>query len=222
MAVSNPGDKMMRVCKVKSIDKDATISYANKPGTYNGVELIYEQEFNGQKELKTKNFAMKSLDHPANSAMRTALMQLEKGATFTAHYVKGEQYWDLKDITLGAETVSAAPARANSGGGNFPQKDKVSADNKSGISDFELGIVTGHALNNAVLLLGEGATIAQVKAKAGEFLAMAMEFKEEVKAGNFGGKQESSAASADIPQMAPKKPVQEPPAGADFNDDLPF
>jgi len=221
--MANPGDKIKRVCKVKSIDMKAMIDYSDKSkGQYEGTELIYEQEFQGKKETKTKNFAAKSLDHSANVAMKAALQSLSKGDVFTAEFEMNDRgFWDMKQITKGGQVVdhpakSSSPAR--SGGGFGPRKDTTSEDNKSGLSDYELGITCGMALNNAVAILGEGAKLAQVEKLGYEFVQMAIRFKENVRNGTFGVEEKPKVAELEKAKVVDN----EIPPDAPFDDDIPF
>lgn len=224
--MAEAGAIMTRVCKVKSISFNVDIAYSDaSKGTYKGVELVYEQEFNGKKEIKEKKFVQKSLDHAANAELKSGLTSLKNGDIFTGTFKKNDRgFWDMVSVVKGGQVVdhpakasSAAPAARSSG--YAPKKDSTSEDNKSGLSDYELGITCGMALNNAVAILGEGAKLEQVEKLGYDFVQMAIRFKENVRSGNFGN----------TPKESPAKPVQDTTAGmreevppADFDDDISF
>lgn len=221
MAVATAGDKRKQVYLVKSIDVNATINYANKPGTYQGVELIYERDYQGKKEVKTKNFAAKSLEHPAQSAFRSALVGLTKGDMFTVSEEFDGTYWNWKAIEKGGEAAQSpqgnpAPATHRTTMGASPKKDVVSDDNLSGLSDYELGVTCGMALNNAVILLGEKSSLSDVERLGYDFVKMAMKFKANVRNGSFG---KEAAKPAQAPQAASAPANNQ---GAGFDDDIPF
>lgn len=204
------GTKRKSVYEVKMIDTTADIYYKDKSkGTYKGVELIYLKEYQGQVTPQTKAFASKSLDHVANSAFKAGLLSLSKGDKFTVTEVMSDAgFWDWKEIVKG---VDVQPS-------DTPQR--TSGSNGGGNSNFgadkTLEIAGGRALNNAVVLLGAGATLEEVKAFAHDFYKMEQQFMAELKA---GGKVEE-AAPAPKP-VAQKKAVQEEPAGFD-DSDIPF
>lgn len=222
--MAEAGAIMTRVCKVKSISFNVDIAYSDaSKGTYKGVELVYEQEFNGKKEIKEKKFVQKSLDHAANAELKAGLTSLKNGDIFTGTFKKNDRgFWDMVSVVKGGQVVN----HPTNTGGSVPaqrsapvRKDATSEDNKSGLSDYELGITCGMALNNAVAILGEGTKLDQVEKLGYEFVQMAIRFKENVRSGNFGN----------TPKEPPAKPVQDAPAGmreevppADFDDDIPF
>ena len=216
--MSNAGDKKTEVFKVKMIDMNAQIKYANKDGHYEGCELVYERTYQSKTEVKTKTFAGKSLAHPAQTALRVALESLSKGDVFTVHQEFDGNYWNWKAIEKGGQVVeppaaSKPQASRPSGGGFAPRKDTTSDDNKSGLSDYELGITCGMALNNAVAILGEGAKLDQVERLGYEFVQMAIRFKENVRNGSFGKAQEkvveAPAAKAAQPAQDPDNPFDD-------------
>lgn len=229
---SNAGDKKKEVYKVKAIDMEAQIPYKDaSKGNYAGVELIYEREYQGQKKTETKNFVGKSLDHPANGGMKAALGTLSKGDLFTVGMEFDGTYWNWKEVTKGGQVVEhpTAAKQTSSGkpaGNSYPpKKDVVSADNLSGLSDYELGITCGMALNNSVAILGQGAKLGEVEDLAYKFVKLAINFKDNVRAGVFSRDQVKPEVATAKPQS--KQPEAQPePAGPDvgdgFDDDIPF
>lgn len=226
---ANAGDKKKEVYKVKAIDMDAQIPYKDaSKGNYAGVELIYEREYQGQKKTETKNFVGKSLDHPANGAMKAALGSLGKGDLFTVGMEFDGTYWNWKEVTKGGQVVehpaaASRPATSGKPAGNSypPKKDVVSADNLSGLSDYELGITCGMALNNSVAILGKGAKLEEVEDLAYKFVKLAINFKENVRAGVFSRDQVKPEVATAKSQKAVDMREDVPPA-TDWEDDIPF
>lgn len=226
--MAEAGAIMTRVCKVKSISFNVDIAYSDaSKGTYKGVELVYEQEFNGKKEIKEKKFVQKSLDHAANAELKSGLTSLKNGDTFTGTFKKNDRgFWDMVSVVKGGQVVN----HPTNTGGSAPaqrsapvRKDATSEDNKSGLSDYELGITCGMALNNAVAILGEGAKLDQVEKLGYEFVQMAIRFKENVRAGVFSPDQ----VKMDAKPQAKQPEAQPEPAGpevgdGDFDSDIPF
>ena len=122
----------------------------------------------------------------------------------------GRTFWNASKKTL------TLKEKGNGGNGSTASRGSSSGSTRGSYADggVNYGIAVGHAINNAVMVLGNGASVSDIKNKAIEIFQLSMEMQEEAKKGLYDKRnnvieeknQENQSRQAD----------------EDFDDDLPF
>lgn len=201
--------------------------------TKKGVKITYSDDYGGQKvQLPEGKFQGKALEVPANKALyeqlKTAKDQWDEDdeGDFTLTFLKGDQYWDFKEIVSGtvgvAGVLKAGETAGGSGGGNYNPA----------------GAIIGKIQNNAMDLVIKKAT---KTTSFDDLVNMAMEELEgataslyakfDIAAKAFYEATQGAGASTPAPSDAPKaedkpeKATKEDVGGSedeDFDEDIPF
>lgn len=122
----------------------------------------------------------------------------------------GRTFWNAKSNGVTVKSKGGGNSGAPSGGSSGGSRSAGGGGNAGG-SYTNHGIAVGHAINNAVIILGKGATIPKIKQQAIEIYQLSMDMQEEAKKGLY-----------DQAPLEEEKKQEQAQAAPEFDDDIPF